>query len=119
MVLSKKEKLMMNAVYSLSKATGSCLATGVELLKLIPYKHDFREADIEPTLRALKIEGYFDYDTADKKGEKVYCVVLKAKGLSYERDKKTARRKLLIKLAVVVASAVLGWAIKEIISALI
>ena len=48
---------MMNAVYSLSKGTGASLASGVELLKLIPYKNDFREADIEPTLKALKTEG--------------------------------------------------------------
>lgn len=119
MVLSKKEKLMMNAVYSLAKGTGSCLATRVELLKLIPYKYDFRESDVEPTLNALKIEGYFDYEKADRKGELVYCIALMAKGLSYERDKLTARRKLLIKLSIVVASAILGWAIKEIISAII
>ena len=43
MILSKKEKLMMNAVYSIASPKGQCLATGVELLSLIPYKNDFRE----------------------------------------------------------------------------
>ena len=119
MILSKKEKLMMNAVYSMASPSGQCLATKVELLSKIPYDKDFREEDIEKTLEALKIEGYFEYDKAAKKDETVYVIVLKGKGLSYERDKKKSRRKLIIRLAWAVVCALIGWAVKEIISAII
>ena len=119
MILSKKEKLMMNAVYSIAAPKGQCLATGVELLSLIPYKNDFREEDVEKTLEALKVEGYFEYDKASRKNETVYCIVLREKGLSYERDKQKSRRKLIFRLALTVICALLGWAVKEIISAII
>ena len=119
MIFNKKERLLMNAIYSSASASGQCLLTPLEILSLIPYKADFREEDIDKTLEALKVDGYFAYDKALRKDETVYCIVLKEKGLSYERDKRTAKRKIIQRVALTIAFALLGYLIKVIISAII
>jgi len=119
MILSKKEKILMESIYNASVNSGQCILTPTDILKIIPYKYDFREEDIEKTMEALKIEGYFEYDRAFKKNEMVYCIVLKDKGKSYLRDKKTAKKKLYIKIAVTVLCAALGYLIRVIIGAII
>ena len=112
MIFNKKERLLMNAIYSSASASGQCLITPLEILSLIPYKADFREEDIDKTLEALKVDGYFAYDKALRKDETVYCIVLKEKGLSYERDKRTAKRKIIQRVALTIAFALLGYLIK-------
>ena len=69
--------------------------------------------------RSFKVDGYFAYDKALRKDETVYCIVLKEKGLSYERDKRTAKRKIIQRVALTIAFALLGYLIKVIISAII
>lgn len=118
MILNKKERILMDSIYKIACSAGQSILTPAELLKTIPYKYDFREEDIEKTLDALKLEGYFEYDRAYKKDEMVYCIVLKDKGKAYLRDKITARKKLYIRLAITVLCAVLAYLVRIIIGAI-
>jgi hypothetical protein len=116
MVLNKKERVLMDAIYKeTSQKTGRCLATPYEILSKIPYKYKFLEEDLETVLEALSIDGYFEYELAEKKGELVYLISLKEKGLGYEREKKENRIKLIRRIITTVIFAILGWLVKFII----
>lgn len=120
MVLNKKEKVLMDVIYgAASQKTGQCLITPVDILSKIPYKVNFREEDLPAVLDALSIDGYFEYESANRKGDTVYLISLKEKGLAYARDKKAARIKLYWRIGTTIAFALLGYLIKVIISAII
>ena len=93
MVLGKKEKVLMNAVYALASGQdgGRCLIEPAKLLAKIPYKVDFRESDLEPTLNQLMLENYFSYEKVKKlNGDVMYVITLKDNGNSYLRDRQVA-----------------------------
>ncbi len=119
MLLGKKEKILMETIFKLASKTGQCIVSAIEILEKIPYKYDFRKEDLDKTLDALRLEGYFEYDIAHRKDETVYVIVLKDLGKAYERDKKTARKKLYIRLGVAVLVAIVGYLVKVIIDAII
>lgn len=120
MVLNKKEKVLMDVIYNAaSTKTGQCLITPFEVLSRIPYRVNFREDELEKVMEGLSIDGYFEYEAASKKGETVYLISLKEKGLAYEREKKAARKKIYIRIGTTIAFALLGYLIKVIISAII
>ena len=119
MIMTRKEKELMKVIYEAASERGQCLISPMEILSKIPYKVDFRESDIDKVMEQLKIDGYFGYDKARQKDEIIYCIVLKEKGLSFERDRKTARKKLIMRIATTIAFALLGYLIKIIITAVI
>lgn len=116
--MKKKERVLMNAIFALCRAEGQGVLTAVDILGKIPYKVDFREKDLEPNMDALSLDGYFSYDTADRKGETVYCIVLKERGIGYEREKKQFRKKVIIRIAVTIALAILSSLVKVVIDAI-
>lgn len=119
MVMSKKEKALMDVVYELLKTDGNGIFTPTELLEKIPLSVDFTEEDLEITMEQLKHEGYFSYEIATKKGDKVYCIALEGSGEGYARSKKKLKMKFWMKIAIVAATALLSVALKFIISAII
>lgn len=120
MVQNKKEKALMEVVYTAARPSGGqCLITPLELLNRIPYKVEFRENDLEPVMEALSLDGYFEYESATRKGEPVFCIILKEKGNSYMRDKRNARIKIYKRIATTIAFALLGYLVKVVISAII
>lgn len=119
MTLNKKEKILMESIYNVAASSGQCILTPTEILKIVPYKYDFRQEDVETTLDALRLEGYFEYDKAFKKDDMVYCIVLKDKGKAYLRDKKVARKNLYIKIIITVSCAVLAYLIKVLVGSII
>ena len=121
MVLGKKEKVLMNAVYESASGQdgGRCLIEPVELLSKIPYKVDFRESDLEPTLNQLMLENYFSYEKVKKlNGDEMYVITLKDNGISYLRDRQVARRKLILKIAIAIVVAAISFSFKSILNAI-
>ncbi|MDR0696685.1 MAG: hypothetical protein LBF68_03975 [Christensenellaceae bacterium] len=120
MALSKKEKNLMNVIYEIaSKNTGQCLIAPLKILSAIPYKVKFSESDLQPILDALSYDGYFEYELTSKKGEPVYLITLKEKGNAYEREKKHNRKKIYARIIMTIICALLSWAVKMIIDAII
>ena len=118
MVLGRKEKALMNVIYKKASRSknGQCLVTPLELLSKIPYGVDFKESDLEETLNQLSLDNYFECDRAHKSnGEPMYCITLKENGVSYLRDRKVSRRKLLIRIVTAILIAILGFVIKAIL----
>lgn len=120
MVLNKKEKAAMNVIYKTAmNKNGQCLLTSLEILKKIPYKLEFTENDIDITLNNLALDNYFSVEKAKRRGEVVYVIALKENGFSYIRDKKTARRKLYIRIITGILLAILSVVVKQIVTALL
>ncbi|MDR3186285.1 MAG: hypothetical protein LBU04_05710 [Christensenellaceae bacterium] len=120
MVINRREKHLMNAIYHFaSQQTGQCLITPLEILSKIPYKVKFAESDLAPMIEALAIDGYFEYELATKKGEPVYFISLKEKGSGYEREKKQSKIKLIRRIITTIAFALLSWAVKVIVDAIL
>lgn len=120
MTLNKKQKAVMNVIFSEArKNDGQCVLKHDDILTAIPYKTEFAEEELAPTLNSLKLDGYIEYEEAKKKGERVYCIILTTAGKGYEREKKRDRVKVYRKVAVVIGTAVLGVIIKQIVTAII
>lgn len=121
MVLGKKERVLMDVIYkeASTSSSGQCLMSPVDILSKIPYKVDFREADLEENMNQLMLDNYFDYEKAKKtNGDLMYIITLRDNGLSYQRDKLVARRKLIIRIALTIAIAALSFSFKYILEAI-
>lgn len=100
-------------------SSGQCLMSPVDILSKIPYKVDFREADLEENMNQLMLDNYFDYEKAKKtNGDLMYIITLRDNGLSYQRDKLVARRKLITRIALTIAIAALSFSFKYILEAI-
>ncbi|MCL2630347.1 MAG: hypothetical protein FWD49_02340 [Firmicutes bacterium] len=120
MVLNKKEKVLMDVVYdATSEKTGRCIVSPFYILSKIPYKHRFNEEDLQPVLEALSIDGYFEYEHAEKKGEMLFLISLKEKGLGYAREKKDNRKKLIRRIVTTIIFAVLGYSVRWLIGVIL
>lgn len=115
MVLNKKEKNLMEYIYKCAQEKGECLITPIDILNNISFDLDFREVEIEPTMKALQAEEYFAYDHVYKNDELIYAIVLKEKGLRYERDKKTKRKKIIQSLILAAVTALVGVLVRVIV----
>lgn len=121
MVLGKKERVLMDVIYKEASvsSSGQCLMSPVDILSKIPYKVDFREADLEENMNQLMLDNYFDYEKAKKtNGDLMYIITLRDNGLSYQRDKLVARRKLITRIALTIAIAALSFSFKYILEAI-
>ena len=98
--LTKKEKAVMRALFNEAKLRdGVCLVTPIDILSEIPYKLDFREEELKPTLVNLQNDDYFDYVESDRKGELTYCITLHKKGLNFKRWQELFRKSIYFKIA--------------------
>lgn len=121
MVLGKKEKVLMDVVYKQASRSvnGQCLINPFDMLSKIPYRVDFRENDLEETMNQLVLDNYFEYEKAKKStGDVMYCITLKENGISYLRDKKISKRKLIFRIVTAVILASLSFSIKYILTAI-
>ncbi|NLO64046.1 MAG: hypothetical protein GX095_02220 [Clostridiales bacterium] len=112
--------MLMDVIYaSASSKSGQCILSPVEILQRIPLDIAIHEEDLEPLFYNLSLEGYFDFEKADFKGDPMFLFTLKEKGLSYERDKKNKRRSLIIKIVSTVAFALLAALVRYIVGLII
>ena len=122
MVLGKKEKVLMDIIYKEAghTANGRCLIAPIDLLSKIPYRVDFKESDLDETLKQLVLDSYFDCDRAKTpSGDIMYCITLKDNGISYLRDKRVRRRKLIVRIITTILIAALSFSIKFILDAIV
>ena len=119
-MLSKKESLVMNYIYSVCKNKDSVLVSPNEIATACMDKYDLTTVEIEQILNGLALDNFIDVVNSDKKGKLVYCISLKQKGVSYKRDneqkKKTAVWLITRTVLLAVLSFIVGIILKSIFS---
>lgn len=116
--LNKKEDEVMRAVFDLAGGREQILVSPFEIIAMLPPKTNYGEEKLLSVLRALELDGYFELIQTDRKGERMYVIRMKEEGLAYGRTDVQRRRKLMFKLAVTVACAVLTFVIGMILRAI-
>ena len=84
-MLTKKEKILMNYIFSKCEGKESQLITPSELLNQLKPKYDVSQAEIKEMIDNLVLDGYITMILSDKKGKTIYCISLNKKGESYGR----------------------------------
>lgn len=117
--LSKRENAVMGAVFQLSEGKERFLVAPYELLSVLPPRLKLDEGKLQTALHSLALDGYFELIESERKGEQVFVVIMRDKGLSYRRSDHQRRRKMVYKIAVTllcgVLSALVGLLVKSIL----
>lgn len=119
-VLTKKEKAVMRVIYREAESKdGQCLLTPIQIFEELPLDLAIDEAELEPTIKNLEIDDYFDVTHSERKGETVYCINMHQKGLQFARVEKAFRSNLAFRILLAVAtgltSAGVGWGLKALL----
>lgn len=101
----------MNAVFVLSNGKERFLVAPCELLSVLPPRAGYDEEKLERFLRSLELDGYFELISSDRKGEKVYVVHMREKGLAYKRSDSQRKRTVYFKWGVAAIGAVITFLI--------
>ena len=117
--LSKRENSVMGAVFQLSGGKERFLAAPYELLSLLPRRLNFDEEKLRSALRSLELDGYFELIESDRKGVRVFVIIMREAGLSFKRSDALRRRRMYYKIAVTLLcgalSALVGILVKSLL----
>ena len=117
--LSKRENAVMGAVFQLSEGKERFLAAPYELLALLSPRLKYDEEKLCRTLRSLELDGYFELIESDRKGERVFVIIMRDAGRSYQRSDALRRRRMYYKIAVTLLcgalSALVGILVKSLL----
>lgn len=98
MMLSKSENAVMKVIYSLCDGCDGCLISPIEILSLLPSKTKYSTEKIDNILQSLMTDGYFDIIYSERKGEKMYVINLKERGVMFQRNEKQKQREIVFKI---------------------
>ena len=117
--LSKRENAVMGAVFRLSEGKERFLAAPYELLALLSPRLKFDEEKLCRVLRSLELDGYFELIESDRKGERVFVIIMHDAGRSFKRSDALRRRRMYYKIAVTLLcgalSALVGILVKSLL----
>ena len=109
----------MGAVFQLSEGKERFLVAPYELLAVLPPKLHFDEGKLYATLRSLELDGYFELIESERKGERMFVIIMREAGRSFKRSDALRRRKMYYKIAVTllcgVLSALVGILVKSLL----
>lgn len=97
-MLNRSENEIMGAVYALCDGTGGCLVSAIDIMSILPSQKRYTPEKIEDILYELQCDGYFDLLCSERKGEKMYVINLKEKGVTYKRTAKQKQRDITFKI---------------------
>ena len=90
----------MRVIYheAIKHEDGKCMLKPADILAKIPYKLEFNADELEPMLRALQLDGYFDFSEVEKKGVGMYFFELQKKGYAFIREIMHEKRSIKFKV---------------------
>ena len=119
-MLSKKEKIVMQYIYSNCQKKGSCLLSSSDISSAVAESCDLSLYEVDEIISNLVLENYITAVNSDKNGRPVYCISLNSKGASFERDRQNQKKqiiKIVIRTVLVAClSFVLTFILKSILS---
>lgn len=107
--LNRRENEVMRAVFELSDGKDRFLVSPCELVAVLPSRAGYNEETLERTLRALELDGYFDFIPSDRKGEKTYVIHMREAGLAFKRSDAQRRRGVCFRWGVAAVGAVITF----------
>ena len=118
LMLSKKENLVMNYIYSKCENKESVLISPNDIVVACMDKYELNNIEIEQILNGLALDNYIDVINSDKKGKLVYCITLKQKGVSFKRDREQKRKTTAMLITRTVLLAILSFVVGVILKAI-
>ena len=123
-VLTKKEKNVMRVIYEVAdKKNGTCLISPIEIFKELPLDIEYEEEELDTIMSNLALDDYFDLTRGEKKGELVYCINMRKKGLAFARVERAFKKNVTFRfwltIALAICSALVSMGLKELISHLL
>lgn len=118
-MLNKKTKALMKVIYAKAiEKDGVCLVSQIDLLSGIPYRIEFKKEDLDPSIKSLSNEGYFEMIETQKRGEKYYCITLKQAGYDFSRQIAAEKRAINLKIILTVSGVIAAFILKKILEAI-
>ncbi len=118
-MLSKKTKALMKAIYNRAiEKDGVCIVSPLNLLQDVSFKISFDREDLDPALKLLATEGYFEIIETEKKGITYYCITLLQPGYDFSRQIAVEKRAIKFKIILTVAGVIASFILTRIISAI-
>ena len=106
-VLTKKEKNVMRVIYEVAdKKNGTCLISPIEIFKELPLDIEYEEEELDTIMSNLALDDYFDLTRGEKKGELVYCINMRKKGLAFARVERAFRSNVTFRLLLAVGCGI-------------
>ncbi|MCI7402421.1 MAG: hypothetical protein MSH40_07090 [Christensenella sp.] len=118
-MLNRKTKALMKVIYSKAiEKDGVCLVSQIDLLAGIPYKIEFKSEELDPAMKSLSNEGYFEMIETQKHGDKYYCITLKQAGYDFSRQIAAEKRAIYMKVILTVSGVIVAFLLKRILEAI-
>jgi hypothetical protein len=116
-VLNKLEKAVMVILYDKCANKESALISPRQIIISLLPAFQVALTQLEKVMNNLVMDGYIDVINSTNKGNQIYCVSLKMKGIAFKRDMMNAkkqtryllRQKILLAIVGVTVTLILRW----------
>ena len=120
-MLNKREKLVMQLLFDCCNNNGGkCLMSAKDIAGKVYSRIDLTEFEIDEIVKNLIMDDYIDVIYSNKKGQIVYCITLKSKGVAFKREKHNSKVNITMlvvrTILLAVLSFVVGVVLKKIFS---
>ena len=110
-MLNKKERKVMSFLYSKCKDRESSLIAPQEITNYLMPKYEINNIEVDQIINALVLDNYIEVIHSDSKGKLIYCISLKQKGSSFDRERKHRRKTNYMLLVRTILLAVLAFVV--------
>lgn len=117
-MLNRKERKVMSYLYSKCKGKESSLISPQEICNYLMPKYEINNIEVDQIMSGLVLDNYIDVVHSDSKGKLIYCVSLKQKGASFEREREHNKKTTYLIVARTVLLAILSFVIGIILRAI-
>lgn len=101
----------MGYLYTKCKGKESSLVSPQEIANHLMPKFEINPIEVDQIMNALVLDNYIEVVHSDSKGKLIYCVSLKQKGASFERENEHMRKTTYLVIVRTVLLALLSFAV--------
>ena len=110
-MLSRKEKIIMHYILSVSSGKSTCLLSPLDLQHALEPRYSTNNIEVQALLEGLAQENYINLVNSDKNGELIYCITILQKGKSFNREQKNIRKSWSTAIIRTILLAVLSFVV--------